>query len=100
MPVPPNKRRLVEIDRSLVENGTLKEGIPCVPVKVMRFRKGERVEIEALGHKFPLAEVRQSLLSAHEEVSKHAFPNNTVEDLCSKNLSKIKQFGYGTITPH
>ena len=56
----------------------------------MRFRKEEQVEIEALGHKFPLAEVRQSLLSAHEEFSKHAFPKNTVEDLRTL-LKKFEQ---------
>ena len=37
LPVPPSKKRLVEIDRSLVESGVLNEGVPCVPVSLVRF---------------------------------------------------------------
>ena len=31
MPVPPNKKHLIEIDRSLVESGVLNEDVLCVP---------------------------------------------------------------------
>ena len=65
-PVPPNKKRLVEIDRSLVESGVLKQGVPCVPVSLYRFHKGVKVEIVAQSRKFPLKDIRQSLLEAHE----------------------------------
>ena len=67
MPAPPNKRRLTEIDRSLVREGVLKEGVPCVPVKLLRVHKGVQVEIVAQGRKFPLKDIRQSLLKAHEQ---------------------------------
>ena len=66
LPVPPNKKRLVEIDRSLVESGVLNEGVPCVPVSLVRFHKGVKVEIVAQSRKFPLKDIRQSLLDAHE----------------------------------
>ena len=82
MPVPPNKH--VEIDR--------KEGIPCVPVKVMRFRKGERVEIEALCPKCPLAEVRQSLLSAHEEFMR-LHSDSEIESMSKNDVLEILQVG-------
>ena len=65
--VPPPKKRLVEHDRLMVDSGILKEGLPCVPVKLRRFRDGVAVEIEAHGRKFPLVEVRQSLLDASEQ---------------------------------
>lgn len=47
MPVPPNKKPLVEIVHSLVESGVLNEGVPCVPVSLFRFRKGVKVKIVA-----------------------------------------------------
>ena len=55
MPVPPNKKRLIDIDRFLVESSVLNEDVPCVPV-----------EIVAQSCKFPLKDIRQSLLDAHE----------------------------------
>ena len=51
----------------MVDSGALKEAVPCIPVKLSRFRHGRRVEIEAHTRKFPLLDVRQSLLSAHEQ---------------------------------
>ena len=51
----------------MVDSGALKEGVPCIPVKLSHFRNGRRVEIEAHTRKFPLLDVRQSLLSAHEQ---------------------------------
>ena len=36
MPVPPNKKKLKEIDASLVESSRLNIGIPCVPIEIQR----------------------------------------------------------------
>ena len=67
IPVPLSKKRLVQIHRAKVKNNILREGVPCVPVKLNRFRNGVRVEIEAYSRKFPLVDIQQSLLSAHEK---------------------------------
>ena len=67
VPVPPNKRRLVDIDRSLVQSGVLNEGIPCIPITLVRYHKGETVEIVAQSRKFPLFDIRNGLLKAHEK---------------------------------
>ena len=67
MPVPPNKKKLAKIDASLVESGQLKIGIPCVPVSMKRRIKGEIRVIEAQSRKFSLADIRQSILSRHEQ---------------------------------
>ena len=66
MPVPPNKKKLVKIDASLVESGQLKIGIPCVPVSMKRRIKGEIRVIEAQSRKFSLADICQSILNHHE----------------------------------
>ena len=66
VPVPPNKRRLVDIDRSLVQSGVLNEGIPCIPITLVRYHKGERVETVAQCRKFPLFDIQIGLLKAHE----------------------------------
>ena len=73
-----------------MENGTLKEGFPCVPVKVMRFRKGERVEIEAVGCKFALAKVQQSLLSTHEEFMRLHI-DSEIESMSKNDILEILQ---------
>lgn len=65
LPVPPNKKCLLDIQRSIMNSGALNEGVPCVPVKLNRFQNGMCVEIEAYSCKFPLVNIRQSLLSAH-----------------------------------
>ena len=67
VPVPPNKRRLVDIDRSLVQSGVLNEGIPCIPITLVRYNKGERVETVAQSRKFPLFDIQNGLLKAHEK---------------------------------
>ena len=62
MLVPPNNKRLLAIDQSMVDSGTLNEGVPCVPVKLNRFRDGLRVEIQAHSCKSPLVDIRRSLV--------------------------------------
>ena len=62
MQAPPSKKQLVKLDRTMVENGILSEGVPCVPVKLNRFHNSSFVEIEAHSRKFPLVDIRQSLL--------------------------------------
>ena len=52
MSVPPNKKHLLAIDLSMVDSGTLNEGVPCVPVRLNRFQDGVHVEIEAHSRKF------------------------------------------------
>lgn len=50
-----------------MDSGALNEGVPSIPVKLSCFQNGKRVEIEAHSHKFSLLDIRQSLLSAHEQ---------------------------------
>ena len=92
VPVPPNKKRLVEIDQSMVESGTLNEGVPCVPVKLSRFQNGLRVEIEAHSRKFPLADIRQSLLSAHEEFMR-LHSDGEIEGMSREEVLSILKLG-------
>ena len=92
IPAPPSKKKLVEIDRSLVDSGVLKEGVPCVPVKLRRFRCGVQVEIEAHGRKFPLVEVRQSLLTAHEQFMR-LHSDSEIANMSSKDILKILTLG-------
>lgn len=88
IPVPSNKKRLVEIDRSLVESGALNEGVPCVPVELSRFQNGVRVESEAHSHKFPLVDIRQSLLSAHEGLMR-LHSDGEIETISRENILSI-----------
>ena len=65
MPVPPNKRKLKEIDASLVESGHLNIGIPCVPVEIQRQFKGKIKVIQAHSRKFSFVDIRKRLLDKH-----------------------------------
>ena len=92
MPVPPSKKRLVEIDRSLVETGVLNEGVPCVPVKLNRFQNGVLVEIEAHSRKVSLMDIRQSLLSAHEGLMR-LHSDSEIEKMSKEDVLSILQLG-------
>ena len=100
MPVPPSKKRLLQIDRSLVDGGELKEGVPYVAVKVARYQNGARVEIEVQGHKFPLAEICLSLLNAHEEFMR-LHSDSEIAEMSSKDVLNVLQistyFHAGTV---
>ena len=90
--VAPSKKRLTELDRSLVESGTLKEGVPCIPVKIRRFQNGEPVEIEATSRKFPLFEVRQSLLTDQEQLMR-LHSDSEIESMSKDDVLSILQIG-------
>ena len=92
MPVPPNKKRLLAIDRSMVASGTLNEGLPCVPVKLNRIRDGVCVEITAYSRKFPLLDIRQSLLSAHEKFMR-LHSDGEIERMSREDILSILQLG-------
>ena len=68
MPVPPNKRKLKEIDASLVESGRLNIGIPCVPIEIQRQFKGKVKVIQAHSCKFSLVGIRKCLLNKHQHL--------------------------------
>ena len=68
MPVPPNKRKLKEIDASLVESSHLNIGIPCVPVEIQRQFKGKVKVIQAHSRKFSLVDIRKHLLNKHKHL--------------------------------
>ena len=68
MPVPPNKRKLKEIDASLVESGHLNIGIPCVPVEIQRQFKGKVKVIQAHSRKFSFVDIRKCLLDKHQHL--------------------------------
>ena len=72
MPVPPSKKRLIQIDHSLVDGGELK-GVPCVAVKVVWYQNGAQAVIEAQGRKISLAEIRLSLLTERLSVIAYAW---------------------------
>ena len=90
MPVPPSKKRLLQIDRSLVDGGELKERVPCVAVKVAWYQNRARVEIEVQGYKFPLAEIRLSLLNAHEEFMR-LHSDNEIAEMSSEDVLSVLQ---------
>ena len=92
MPMPPNKKRLAEIDNSLVRSGVLNEGVPCVPVKLLRFHKGVRVEIVAQSRKFPLKDVRKSLLDAHEQFMR-LHSDFEIDKMCEDDILDILRRG-------
>ena len=92
MPAPPSKKRLVKMDRAMVENGILNEGLPCVPVKLNRFRNGVCVEIEAYSRKFPLIDIRRSLLSAHEKYMR-LHSDAEIESMSREDILSILQLG-------
>ena len=71
-----------------MESGALNEGVPCVPVKLSRFQSGLRVGIEAHSHKFPLVDIRQSLLSAHEGLMR-LHSDGEIETISRENILSI-----------
>ena len=75
----------------MVDSGALKEGVPCIPVKLSRFRNGRRVEIEAHSRKFPLLDVSQSLPSAHEQFMR-LHSDSEIEQM-SRDVLSILQVG-------
>ena len=92
MAVGPSKKQLAKLDRSLVDNGTLKEGVPCIPVKIRRFRDGQLVEIETTSRKFPLVEVRQSLLNDQEQLMR-LHSDGEIDSMSKDDVLSILQTG-------
>ena len=68
MPVPPNKRKLKEIEASLVESGHLNIGIPCVPIEIQRQFTGKVKVIQAHSRKFSFVDIRKRLLDKHQHL--------------------------------
>ena len=85
MPVPPNKRKLKEIDTSLVESGHLNIGIPCVPVEIQRQFKGKVKVIQAHSRKFSLVDIRKRLLKKHQ----HLMRLHSIDDIANMTREKI-----------
>ena len=125
MSVPPNERKLKEIDASLVESGHLNIGIPCVPVEIQRQFKGKVKVIQAHSRKFSLVDIRKRLLDKHQHLmrlhsndeiatmtrerilellhlvdgSKHT--NYSTDELreISLIMNEVVHYGYGMTTP-
>ena len=76
----------------MVDSGALQEGVPCIPVKLSHFRNGRRVEIEAHSRKFPLLNVSQSLLSAHERFMR-LHSDSEIEQTSREDVLSILQVG-------
>ena len=74
MPVPPNKRKLKEIntslveDTSLVESGHLNIGIPCVPVEIQCQFKGRVKVVQAHSCRFSFVDIRKRFLDKHQRL--------------------------------
>ena len=79
-------------NKSLVESGVLKEGVPCVPVSLYRFHKGVKVEIVAQSRKFPLKDIRQSLLEAHEPFMR-LHSDCEIDEISKEDILNILQHG-------
>ena len=91
MPVPPNKRKLKEIDASLVESGHLNIGIPSVPVEIQRQFKGKVKVIQAHSRKFSLVDIRKRLLKKHQ----HLMRLHSIDDIATDKRENIGVIAYG-----
>ena len=78
----------------MVESGELSLGVPCVPYRMMKFttKDGEleKVELNIIGRKFPLHEIRKQLLARHETYMRL----NTDDEIDSMSVDDMQSLSY------